>query len=254
MPPSAAADSCPDSEIALAAEREAADPSAPAAAADSWLGAGHAGEAGEQRAAEQQGGSLDPACSSCAEDEIELLMRQLGLGGPDAGAASAAAGVPPVAESGGAGTSSAAPPPPPPAAAFTAPPAAGLDPALLSELCCPITQELMTDPVVAADGNTFTGGMRSRVGGRSAAGCSDCPCLPWPAACAACAAGAASMQSTAAYLPPACPSAAAWIERQQRAEQAPCSPLTNLPLEHLVLTTNRFMRSMIASMKPGAGG
>jgi hypothetical protein len=55
--------------------------------------------------------------------------------------------------------------------------------------------------------------------------------------------------------PAACsPPAAAWIERQQKAEQVPCSPLTNLPLEHLVLTTNRFMRSMIASMQPGAGG
>ena len=42
---------------------------------------------------------------------------------------------------------------------------------------------------------------------------------------------------------------AAWIEQQQAAGKAPCSPLTGLPLEHLALTPNLALRSLIASLK-----
>jgi hypothetical protein len=33
------------------------------------------------------------------------------------------------------------------------------------------------------------------------------------------------------------------------AKQAPCSPLTNLPLEHLALCPSRLVRGMLASMR-----
>ena len=55
-------------------------------------------------------------------------------------------------------------------------------------------------------------------------------------------------------LPPApcaLPLNAAWIKRQQVAGQAPCSPLTNLPLPHLALVPSNLVRSMIASMRAG---
>ena len=42
---------------------------------------------------------------------------------------------------------------------------------------------------------------------------------------------------------------AAWIKRQRDAGQAPCSPLTNLPLPHLALLPNNLVRNMIASMR-----
>ena len=41
------------------------------------------------------------------------------------------------------------------AAAAAAVPPLPLDPTLLSDLCCPITHEPMSDPVVAADGTTY---------------------------------------------------------------------------------------------------
>ena len=56
---------------------------------------------------------------------------------------------------------------------------------------------------------------------------------------------------TADGLPFCLPCAAAWIEQQQAAGQAPCSPLTGLPLEHLALTTNLALRSLIASLTAG---
>ncbi|EFN51028.1 hypothetical protein CHLNCDRAFT_141504 [Chlorella variabilis] len=67
------------------------------------------------------------------------------------------------------------------------------------ELLCPITQEPLQDPVVAADGNLYE---RAAI--------------------------------------------KAWIARQKAAGQAPCSPLTNLPLEHLMLTPVRALRSLVA--------
>lgn len=43
--------------------------------------------------------------------------------------------------------------------------------------------------------------------------------------------------------------AAAWIAQQQAAGQAPRSPLTGLPLSHLILNENRLARSLIASLQ-----
>ena len=42
---------------------------------------------------------------------------------------------------------------------------------------------------------------------------------------------------------------AGWIKRQQDAHKRPTSPLTNLPLEHLMLTPNLAVRKMLASMQ-----
>lgn len=44
------------------------------------------------------------------------------------------------------------------------------------------------------------------------------------------------------------PSPAAWIARQQAAGQAPCSPLTNLPLAHTRLAPNRVVGRLIAGL------
>lgn len=41
----------------------------------------------------------------------------------------------------------------------------------------------------------------------------------------------------------------AWIARQAAAGQPPCSPLTNLPLEHTALAPNRMARAVIAAMR-----
>ena len=60
--------------------------------------------------------------------------------------------------------------------------------------------------------------------------------------------------STADRLPSCLSFGAAWIEQQQAAGQAPRSPLTGLPLEHLVLTPNLALRSLIASLGAGQLG
>ena len=46
-----------------------------------------------------------------------------------------------------------------------------------------------------------------------------------------------------------CPPAADWIQRPRPAGQAPCSPLTNEPLQDLTLRPNRLARSLIDSMR-----
>ena len=60
------------------------------------------------------------------------------------------------------------------------------------------------------------------------------------------------------YILPTCPSTpllphhprpAAWIARQAAAGQAPCSPMTGLPLEDLSLRPNRALRAVIASIR-----
>ena len=118
---------------------------------------------------------------------------------------------------------------------------------------CPITQEPMTDPVTAADGHNYEraaieGGCSGvcRVVAMHAARCcvdfcelsalaqnSSLLCLHMPLLCLTC--------------PPTC--TAAWIKRQTDAKQAPCSPLTNLPLEHLRLCPSPLVGGMIASMR-----
>ena len=55
-------------------------------------------------------------------------------------------------------------------------------------------------------------------------------------------------------LPCCLPCRAAWIKQQQADSQAPCSPLTGLPLEHLAQTPNRLVRSLIASLMAGQPG
>jgi hypothetical protein len=55
---------------------------------------------------------------------------------------------------------------------------------------------------------------------------------------------------TAAFMPIPCPAspAAAWIARQVAAGLAPCSPLTNVPLPHTELQTNRVVRRLTAAL------
>jgi hypothetical protein len=49
------------------------------------------------------------------------------------------------------------------------------------------------------------------------------------------------------HLPPSA-LVAAWIARQKAAGQAVCSPLTNQPLEHMMLTPVRALRVMVADL------
>ena len=104
-----------------------------------------------------------------ADAEVELLMQQLVLSVPAAvatpgGRGGCSALEPALAAAGaGAGVGAAAAAAAAAATAGTATSAlipdpglpARLDPALLSQLLCPISQEPMVDPVVAADGTTF---------------------------------------------------------------------------------------------------
>jgi hypothetical protein len=95
-----------------------------------------------------------------------MLMQQLGLGQATPGGAGSGSDASASALVAAAVTSTAdaaAGPLPAPSAGVPAstPPLAAprpptdLDPALTSQLVCPITQELMADPVFAADGTTF---------------------------------------------------------------------------------------------------
>lgn len=91
-----------------------------------------------------------------------MLMQQLGLGQAaqvvQGSASSACAPAPVAAAARSAAVDAAGPLPAPPATASPSAAAsspASLEPTLLSQLACPITQEVMAEPVFAADGTTF---------------------------------------------------------------------------------------------------
>jgi hypothetical protein len=90
--------------------------------------------------------------STAADDnaELEQLLRQLGVQTAEEGPSSAAISTPLQAM-----TLAAAEVAPAPASPVPPSSATSLPPGLLSELMCPITQEPMRDPVVAADGHTY---------------------------------------------------------------------------------------------------
>jgi hypothetical protein len=178
-------------------------------------------------------------------------------------------------------TTSPAPPPPPPPPPTPPPPAGpGRDEDLLSELLCPISQEPMWDPVVAADGNTY---QRAEIAGAfpPSAMVVAWGLGGWPGGCvnrkvlsalsprdehasiqgSNCAPSAALPAWKPAFplpcltaIAPPCPAlpcsacAAAWIARQTAAKQAPCSPLSNLPLRHLELEANHVVRKLVAGL------
>ncbi len=101
---------------------------------------------------------------------------------------------------------------------------------MLNELMCPITQEPLRDPVVAADGNLYE---RFAIQGGIYYSS-----LLWLVFI---------LQHQFCSNPhAACTPIAAWIARQKAAGQAPCSPLTNQPLEHLMLTPVWALRSLVA--------
>jgi hypothetical protein len=110
---------------------------------------------------------------------------------------------------------------------------------LLSDLLCPITQEPMRDPVVAADGRTYE---RTAIEGEWMHGCR---CLECNAADAADILLRGWMhQCTSQTDCPRC-CLAGWFARQAAAGQAPCSPLTNLPLEDVSLRPNMTVSSLV---------
>jgi hypothetical protein len=103
----------------------------------------------------------------------------------------------------------------------------------------------MVDPVVAADGTTFE---RAAIEGEGcdapAAGLTD---ADLPFAINSQGVTPCPIPVPALDCPPAC--LCTWIEHQQRASQAPVSPLTNLPLSSLELRPNLLVRSLVDSFK-----
>jgi hypothetical protein len=107
---------------------------------------------------------------------------------------------------------------------------------LQQQLCCPITYQLMRDPVTATDGHTYERaaieGAQCRVGRRmcsvsGAAGVGSMPC--------------------AEFLPLPLPSAA-WIAQGLAARRQPLSPFTNRPIDAAGLRPNHLVRGLIASL------
>ena len=130
----------------------------------------------------------------------------------------------------------------------------GLDASLITNLlCCPITQEPLADPVLAADGQTYEraameGGWNGMVGwwlmrqlsmplGRP----STAPATPTSLRMAAhhwCSVPLHLTSSPTSHHTD-------WIARELAAGRPPCSPLTGAPLAELSLRPNLLARGMV---------